>query len=316
MNYESINEEQKIKRQNSNQPYQSCFQEFNFKKKQTITDINVSFFENDFNQNDFESTNNHSPIETDKYKSSSSLFINSLLSSQIEDLIGFQSGNSTKNPLLQENNILNETNNSINKEKHKTNCSSEVNAYNNLFDYSNLSHESEKILNRYQYELIKIKENFNSNINKINNNSNNKISIYNIDDSYNLTNINNINDYNLNLNLDFSERKQISLSHPSFPCRKHDISQFENENKEYTNYIKTFLYDKHGWKCLSCRNFNYETRIKCNKCGKFPLNEKESLKEKRIGDWLCNICNNHNFSFRTSCNRCGSSKNYIKNNIN
>ena len=98
-----------------------------------------------------------------------------------------------------------------------------------------------------------------------------------------------------------------------------------------------------GWTCLSCSNFNYESRNKCNRCSKpikdnvlssstktsednsprsntddvesssksnEDLNDSNKKKKfiERIGDWMCSKCKNLNFAFRETCNRCNTNK--------
>ena len=73
------------------------------------------------------------------------------------------------------------------------------------------------------------------------------------------------------------------------------------------------MFGRKGWICRLCNNFNYETRIKCNRCGIFKNPKKliEMRKRKRnienndnCGDWVCLHCKNINYSFRAICNRC------------
>ncbi len=102
------------------------------------------------------------------------------------------------------------------------------------------------------------------------------------------------------------------------------------------------MYGKAGWICISCQNFNYESkinlilaRVKCNRCSlvknetfkptavvltqensanKDDFNGSNSAAKKkkpfveRVGDWNCFKCKNLNFSFRVNCNRCQMSK--------
>ena len=98
-------------------------------------------------------------------------------------------------------------------------------------------------------------------------------------------------------------------------------------NTNATEFTKTFMYGKQGWICHSCKNFNYESRVKCNRCQKIPSKEiksnqiqnvkvsNESYEEirkikltEREGDWNCLKCKNLNFAFRVKCNRCQISK--------
>lgn len=91
----------------------------------------------------------------------------------------------------------------------------------------------------------------------------------------------------------------------------------KDNNKKEDGY--TFeMYGKKGWLCKKCKNFNYETRKKCNRCG----SSKKAIKFKNInnekddnktlitkGDWLCTNCHNLNYGFRKICNRCKLKKN-------
>lgn len=105
-------------------------------------------------------------------------------------------------------------------------------------------------------------------------------------------------------------------------------ANFNNEvNTNSTEFTKTFMYGKQGWICHSCKNFNYESRVKCNRCQKIPLKEvklnqvqnvkitNENLDDskkikltEREGDWSCVKCKNLNFAFRIKCNRCQITK--------
>lgn len=54
-------------------------------------------------------------------------------------------------------------------------------------------------------------------------------------------------------------------------------------NEDYEYLIEMF--GKKGWVCLLCNNFNYEKRIKCNRCGQLKKPKKISnlkLKMKKI----------------------------------
>ena len=82
------------------------------------------------------------------------------------------------------------------------------------------------------------------------------------------------------------------------------------------------MFGRKGWICKLCNNFNYETRIKCNRCGivKRPKNLvdlKSNISNKQFNaktyikknDWICINCGNLNYSFRMFCNRCRIPKN-------
>ena len=111
----------------------------------------------------------------------------------------------------------------------------------------------------------------------------------------NMNNMNNMNNIN-NINM---QKNQIKL----------DPSEYIFEK-----------YGKRGWLCECCNNFNFASRMKCNKCGvkikpiiikniQNNLNEQKKKKEKKKlvkkrGDWICPNCSNNNFAFRENCNRC------------
>ena len=109
------------------------------------------------------------------------------------------------------------------------------------------------------------------------------------------------------------------------------IKTDENSNSKNENEYIVEMFGKKGWICILCNNFNYETRVKCNRCGviKKPKcimnkkikneNKKNEFKERynKKGDWICFNCKNLNYSFRTVCNRCKFPKiNYVINPIN
>ena len=90
-------------------------------------------------------------------------------------------------------------------------------------------------------------------------------------------------------------------------------------NEDYEYLIEMF--GKKGWVCLLCNNFNYEKRIKCNRCGQLKkpkkisnlkLKMKKNQNEQKDNnksdnqnkDWICCYCKNFNYSFRNICNRC------------
>ena len=100
-----------------------------------------------------------------------------------------------------------------------------------------------------------------------------------------------------------------------------------NEDDEYL----VQMFGKRGWICLLCNNFNYETRIKCNRCGelkkpkkindlRFQIKKEQidnNLNDNQNKDWICSYCKNINYSFRNICNRCKIQKtSQIINNYN
>ena len=82
------------------------------------------------------------------------------------------------------------------------------------------------------------------------------------------------------------------------------------------------MFGKKGWICVLCNNFNFETRVKCNRCKelknpkkiikpKCELNNENNLNnDNENSDWVCSKCLNFNYSFRTICNRCKAPKIY------
>ena len=83
-----------------------------------------------------------------------------------------------------------------------------------------------------------------------------------------------------------------------------------NEKLEAADYLVE-MFGRRGWICKLCNNFNYETRVKCNKCGilkrpKTLIELKQGSVENhdKEGNWKCIHCKNINYSFRKLCNRC------------
>ena len=105
---------------------------------------------------------------------------------------------------------------------------------------------------------------------------------------------------------------------------KEDKETKVNKELKEEDYIFE-KFGKRGWQCSKCNNFNFESRMKCNRCLelkdpktleeiKKELEEKNSGDKKkkplieRKGDWQCPNCHNLNFAFRQQCNRCHLSK--------
>ena len=95
--------------------------------------------------------------------------------------------------------------------------------------------------------------------------------------------------------------------------------------KNDTGDYMVVMFGRRGWICKLCNNFNYETRVKCNRCGilKKPkkilgIKQKGEEEHNKEGDWRCVHCKNLNYSFRTICNRCKLPKviPFINNNVN
>jgi ABC-type antimicrobial peptide transport system permease subunit len=111
--------------------------------------------------------------------------------------------------------------------------------------------------------------------------------------------------------------------------KKKEKKENEKDNKENLNLKEEeYIFEKfgkRGWQCSSCNNFNFESRIKCNRCQEIKNPKtleqiKKELEEKNLndkkkkplierkGDWQCPKCHNLNFAFRLQCNRCHLSK--------
>ena len=147
--------------------------------------------------------------------------------------------------------------------------------------------------NNYNYNINNIHNNINNNIN----NNNNKI-------------ITNNNKIITNNNISNNNNNEL---------KKRDSKELKEEEYIFEKF------GKRGWQCAKCNNFNFESRIKCNRCLemkdpktleeiKKELEEKNSGDKKkkplieRKGDWQCPQCHNLNFAFRQECNRCHLSK--------
>ena len=97
----------------------------------------------------------------------------------------------------------------------------------------------------------------------------------------------------------------------NFSKKKKNIRNIENiEQLESCDYMVE-MFGRRGWICKLCNNFNYETRIKCNRCGilKKPkklieIKHRTEIEHNKEADWRCIICKNINYSFRSLCNRC------------
>ena len=82
------------------------------------------------------------------------------------------------------------------------------------------------------------------------------------------------------------------------------------------------MFGKKGWICVLCNNFNFETRVMCNRCKALKNPKKIVNIKNKINsginqnnddenkDWICSKCQNFNYSFRTICNRCKVPKIY------
>ena len=175
------------------------------------------------------------------------------------------------------------------------NCRNENDKNKTIGSFSNLEKEDPKKINAFSKEVI-------SNINLNSNNNKFQNLIININcPSFKPSNYKNSENNNVK-----SESNTIS-------------NKVENKNNgndlEEEEYI-TQMFGKKGWFCILCNNFNFETRIKCNRCKalKNPkkINKTNIKNRNEINlnnddeniDWVCSKCQNLNYSFRTICNRC------------
>ena len=118
-----------------------------------------------------------------------------------------------------------------------------------------------------------------------------------------------------------SEKREEEIQNESVKKIHKKRNTEKNEAGEYL----VEMFGRRGWICKLCNNFNYETRIKCNRCGilKKPkkimdIRKKSEEEHNKEGDWRCMHCKNLNYSFRTLCNRCKIPKMipFINNNNN
>ena len=192
-------------------------------------------------------------------------------------------------------------NNSKNvNEKNKTNGS-----------YNNLEKEDTKKINSFSKESF-INHNLNSHL-----------------EPNNKSTINEFQNLIININCpsfkpsNFNKEESNNIKSQSDTISK----KVENKNKGNENVLQeeeytTEMFGKKGWICILCNNFNYETRIMCNRCKalknpKKIVNTKNKIKnginpnnEGENSDWICSKCQNFNYSFRTICNRCKTPKIY------
>ena len=166
--------------------------------------------------------------------------------------------------------------------------------------YNNLEKEDTKKINAFSKEAI-TNNNLNSNNNELQN------LIININcPSFRSSNYKNNKNSNIN-----SKSNKIS-------------NEIENKNKGKENSLEEEycleMYKKKGWICALCNNFNFEARIKCNRCKALKNPKKITNIKSRINnginpnndvedsDWICSKCQNLNYSFRIICNKCKAPK--------
>ncbi len=203
---------------------------------------------------------------------------------------------------------------------------------------------------RIDLEKLKIDDSYNSNNNNNDNEKEKKFNKITKKSSFN-KNIhfnyeNNYNDNNNENNIEYFQDNHFVVSEDEDKKEKidknienniinknnniliniNDNNNEKKENKELKEEDYIFeKFGKRGWQCSKCNNFNFESRIKCNRCSELKdpktLEEiKKELEEKNLGDkkkkplierkgdWQCPKCHNLNFAFRQQCNRCSLSK--------
>ena len=118
-----------------------------------------------------------------------------------------------------------------------------------------------------------------------------------------------------------SDKKEDEISNEQM--KKNNKRRIIEKND--TGDYMVVMFGRRGWICKLCNNFNYETRVKCNRCGilKKPkkildIKQKGEEEHNKEGDWRCVHCKNLNYSFRPICNRCKLPKviPFINNNVN
>ena len=211
--------------------------------------------------------------------------------------------------------LLNKYSKKLNFEKSKNFIRKKSFDLNSNSDYSNDDSLNNNI-NKDDINQRKTNNIYYQNINLINQNINQPIFNFNINNQFNIINSN----QNLNKNIINSKNNNITNNNIFMPLFTSNVNN---------NIIE--MNGKKGWICYFCNNFNYENRIKCNRCqrNKNPKilkknnnveykklinpitsfinnNNKKSQKpfSERIGDWTCFSCKNLNFTFRNVCNRC------------
>ena len=183
------------------------------------------------------------------------------------------------------------------------NCINTKNQFvNKAQNYINYNYNEPKIVNQNNNYLFQLYQNIPQNI--IYTNINFSINIPPINQEIKSTELNIPNlGYKLPLSATEKSKEEIPLEHSK------------------DGYL-TVMFGKRGWICNLCNNFNYEQRIKCNRCGvvKNPkiisnINQRNDKELNKRENWICGYCSNLNYSFRTICNRCKASLSTKKQNF-
>ena len=263
------------------------------------------------------------------------------------------------------NNYNNNDDISINKKKSENvnlninqNSESDINNYRNVNNF-NYFHLNNSINKKFNYNTVKdtLYKNKKTRESKINEAINDKKKLNtNLVEEIPKNNLNENGIKNLIINIDYPPFKPSHLNDKIEDVKKENKNSniipktsinpifdtnIDNNKKNKDDEYLIEMFGKRGWICILCNNFNYETRIKCNRCGELKKPKKktnlklkmkkgqtdENQNDNQNKDWVCSFCKNFNYSFRSVCNRCKipknpqivenynpSNSNYIKNN--
>ena len=263
------------------------------------------------------------------------------------------------------NNYNNNDDISINKKKSENvnlninqNSESDINNYRNVNNF-NYFHLNNSINKKFNYNIDKdtLYKNKKTRESKINETINDKKKLnVNLVEEIPKNNLNENEFKNLIINIDYPPFKPSHLNDKIEDVKKENKNSniipktsiipifdpnIDNNKKNKDDEYLIEMFGKRGWICILCNNFNYETRIKCNRCGELKKPKKitnlklkmkkqqtdENQSDNQNKDWVCSFCKNFNYSFRSVCNRCKIPKNpqivenynptnsnYIKNN--
>lgn len=263
------------------------------------------------------------------------------------------------------NNYNNNDDISINKKKSEKvnlninqNSESDINNYRNVNNF-NYFHLNNSINKKFNYNIVKdtLYKNKKTRESKINETINDKKKLnVNLVEEIPKNNLNENEFKNLIINIDYPPFKPSHLNDKIEDVKKENKNSniipktsiipifdpnIDNNKKNKDDEYLIEMFGKRGWICILCNNFNYETRIKCNRCGELKKPKKitnlklkmkkqqtdENQSDNQNKDWVCSFCKNFNYSFRSVCNRCKipenpqivenynpTNSNYIKNN--
>ena len=175
--------------------------------------------------------------------------------------------------------------------------------------YNNLTNEHKIKINAFSKEVIS-NNNFNSNFEPKNKTNNNEF----------LNLFKNINCQSFEpSNFNNQENSNI-ISESNIILNKVMKKNMGKENVLTEEEYSIKMFGKKGWICVLCNNFNFDSRVKCNRCkalknpkkiinSKGDINNENNLNnDNENSDWICSKCLNFNYSFRTICNRCKAPK--------